>query len=70
MLFLSVILGSSVLDLNLVLNYIWNIFPLSKEILLFGLGLKGKVPLFLVGLGLYFLRTYRYHFEYKEKKCF
>ena len=55
---LSVIVAASALDLNLAKNYIWTVFPLSLEILLFGLGLKEKAPLFLVGLGYQFLSTH------------
>ena len=55
---LSVTVASSALDLNLAKNYIWTVFPLSLEILLLGLGLKDKAPLFLVGLGHQFLSTH------------
>ena len=56
---LSITLSSSTLDLSLILNCTWIVFPLSIKILLFGFGLKDKASLFLVGLGLHFLSTYK-----------
>ena len=43
---------------------------LLQEILLFGIGLKGKALLFLVSLGLYFLSTYRNKIFQKYYICF
>ena len=56
---LFITLSSLALDLSLILNSTWIVFPLSIEILLFGLSLKDKASLFLVGLGLHFLSTYK-----------
>ena len=48
---------SLALNLYLVLDCTWAFFPFCKN-LLFGLGLKDKASLFLVGLSLHFPSTY------------